>query len=377
MADADVSTQLIDAVKRGDEARVQALLRDKATLSVLDERDAKGFTALHYAAIGHKRISELLIAAGADASAKTATGMGLHDLRALGGLSSRDLLGPQAAEVVELQRLIEDQNQSRPAFDFDRGAGMGEIDDAQPESEIFIRRVKGPEAEEEGEGLIKQGEGQPKVPPKPGPKTLLGGLYVGNDAGEYTRVGQTKVALLDAGAQITLKNRELETFRAGVELAQRKGWAAIEVGGPKRYRQAAWLEGRAAGMAVQGYEPTEQDLKALEKRLADKDLQQSIAEGRPDVLAKSLEEAKMKTLTFKKNFVAPNYRDGQYAGMVFAESSHHVLVTVDGRDQTATALEKAKLTGTYYRQGELLKAQFKDGDLVAGRAQSRAAKVTR
>ena len=46
MADSDVSTKLFDAVKAGDQSRLQDLLRDKATLSILDERDAEGFTAL-------------------------------------------------------------------------------------------------------------------------------------------------------------------------------------------------------------------------------------------------------------------------------------------------------------------------------------------
>mgnify|MGYP002041646084 CR=1 FL=1 len=69
MADSDVSTKLFDAVKAGDQSRLQDLLRDKATLSILDERDAEGFTALHHAAIQNGRIAELLLAAGADARA--------------------------------------------------------------------------------------------------------------------------------------------------------------------------------------------------------------------------------------------------------------------------------------------------------------------
>mgnify|MGYP002039865670 FL=1 len=61
MADSDVSTKLFDAVKAGDQSRLQDLLRDKATLSILDERDAEGFTALHHAAIQNGRIAELLL----------------------------------------------------------------------------------------------------------------------------------------------------------------------------------------------------------------------------------------------------------------------------------------------------------------------------
>ena len=53
MADSDVSTKLFDAVKAGDQSRLQDLLRDKATLSILDERDAEGFTALHHLSLIH------------------------------------------------------------------------------------------------------------------------------------------------------------------------------------------------------------------------------------------------------------------------------------------------------------------------------------
>lgn len=59
MPSADQSTKLFDAVKAGDQGRVEELLRDKATLSILDERDPEGFTVLHHAAIQNGRVAEL------------------------------------------------------------------------------------------------------------------------------------------------------------------------------------------------------------------------------------------------------------------------------------------------------------------------------
>lgn len=400
MADPDVSTKLFDAVKAGDQSRLQDLLRDKATLSILDERDAEGFTALHHAAIQNGRIAELLLAAGADARAKTPAGMNLQDLRALGGLRPDDLLGPQALELLRLQKHQEEtarwwqatQNNgatdseetyirqgratsNKASDDHSIPKRPGGTDDAEG---VRARASSEARADDgEGEGVIKAGRGSTQKPAGEMPRTLLGGLYVGNDAGEYTRVGQSKVALIDAGAQITLKNRDMDTFRAGIELAKIKGWTSIEVGGSPRYRQASWLEGRLEGLEVQGYEPTAKDLAALEQRLADQAQQKSIEEGRPDVVAKSLDDAKGKAMTFKKDLVAPNLLSGSYSGRVLAATSHHVLVTVDGRANTATVIERALLKDVKYREGELLNVQFKNGEVVPGRAQGHGARAKR
>ncbi|CAB3730563.1 hypothetical protein LMG1866_04601 [Achromobacter ruhlandii] len=388
----DQSTKLFDAVKAGDQGRVEEMLRDKATLSILDERDAEGFTVLHHAGIQNGRIAELLLAAGADARAKTPAGMALQDLRALGGLSSTDLLGPQALELLRLQKHHEDFvrwwrpatqveaevaeesfiRQGKPAAAQPR---VGQATDMPPPGlgaqakEMGAERMStgGKATEEEGEGLIRAGTSQSKAPVKTPPDVLLGGLYIRDGTGAYTRVGQTKPALIDGGAQITLKNRDIDTFRAGIELAKSKGWTSIEVGGTPRYRQASWLEGRLQGLEVQGYEPTEKDQAMLDSRLAERAAQQSVAEGRPDVVAKSLSDAKEQILKFKKDMVAPNLQSGTYHGRVLAGTSHHIIVTVDGRANTATAIEKAAIDGVDYKIGELLNVQFSNGKLVPGR----------
>ena len=93
---------------------------------------------------------------------------------------------------------------------------------------------------------------------------------------------------------------------------------------------------------------------------------QQIEEGRPGGVAKSLDDAKGKALTFKKDLVAPNLQSGSYSGRVLAATSHHVLVTVDGRANTATVIEKAMLKDVKYREGELLNVQFKNGEVVPG-----------
>lgn len=402
MRSADQSTKLFDAVKAGEQGRVEELLRDKATLSILDERDPEGFTVLHHAAIQNGRIAELLLAAGADARAKTPGGMALQDLRALGGLSPADLLGPQALELLRLQKHHEDAAKWwRPAPQEEGGAveesfiRQGKPSPVLPGSSLPTdspsnvvanhaadagverKPSSGTEVDDAGEGLIRAGAGQSKVAAKPPPDVLLGGLYIRDEAGAYTRVGQSKPALIDGGAQITLKNRDIDTFRAGIELAKSKGWTSIEVGGTPRYRQATWLEGRLQGLEVQGYEPTPKDQALLDSRLAEQAAQRSVAEGRPDVVANSLVDAKEQILKFKKDMVAPNLQSGTYHGRVLAATSHHIIVTVDGRANTATAIEKAAIDGLDYKIGQLLNVQFANGKVVPGREQGLGARPKR
>ena len=402
MPSADQSTKLFDAVKAGDQGRVEELLRDKATLSILDERDPEGFTVLHHAAIQNGRVAELLLAAGADARAKTPGGMALQDLRALGGLSTADLLGPQALELLRLQKHHDEAARWWTPVPQEEGGPVeesfirqGKPSAVQPRTNLATdstpnavgndvaragaerKTTGGTAVDEEGEGLIRAGSGQSKAPARTPPDVLLGGLYIRDETGAYTRVGQSKPALIDGGAQITLKNRDIDTFRAGIELAKSKGWTSIEVGGTPRYRQATWLEGRLQGLEVQGYEPTEKDKALLDSRLAEQAAKQSVAEGRPDVVAKSLVDAKEQILKFKKDMVSPNLQSGTYHGRVLAATSHHIIVTVDGRANTATAIEKRAIDGVDYRIGQLLNVQFSNGRVVPGREQALGARPKR
>lgn len=69
--------------------------------------------------------------------------------------------------------------------------------------------------------------------------------------------------LTDAPGKITLHNQGQTTIRATLDLAEEKGWKGVRVTGSVRVRRALWLEASLRGLAIQGYEPTDSDRRAL------------------------------------------------------------------------------------------------------------------
>ncbi len=49
-------------------------------------------------------------------------------------------------------------------------------------------------------------------------------------------------------------------------IAQHRGWSIVSVRGAADFRREAWLAGRALGIEVQGYRPTERDIQELARR---------------------------------------------------------------------------------------------------------------
>lgn len=85
--------------------------------------------------------------------------------------------------------------------------------------------------------------------------------------------------------------------------------------------------------------------------------------GDPNELSASLQNAKLALWGADKTFVEPDYDKGLYAGRVLGETAHHLLVGVDGRANTATALEKMRL-GAISPVNQILKVQFREGAAV-------------
>jgi hypothetical protein len=88
--------KLIDATKRGDLGRVDAILDSHAEL--INQRDSLGATALHYAAFGgHRSVVEQLVRRGAELNARdnqfgaTPTGWAIEYLREMGGFLAIEL----------------------------------------------------------------------------------------------------------------------------------------------------------------------------------------------------------------------------------------------------------------------------------------------
>jgi putative DNA primase/helicase len=64
-------------------------------------------------------------------------------------------------------------------------------------------------------------------------------------------------AFTDRGNRLTTFSENTEVVRSLVGIARARGWDEITVRGTERFRQEAWTAGRAAGLDVRGYRPSE------------------------------------------------------------------------------------------------------------------------
>lgn len=139
---------------------------------------------------------------------------------------------------------------------------------APPENAIIgIARTVSPDAINlgeyisriEGGGGLSAGQGAQE-----GPETLLRGRYVRDGAGQYRRLGEEGIALVDDGDKIRFADKGVDTFQAAGELADAKDWKSVQVTGTEEFRANAWFSVRLAGLDVVGYEPTNKDLDRLQ-----------------------------------------------------------------------------------------------------------------
>jgi len=75
----------------------------------------------------------------------------------------------------------------------------------------------------------------------------------------------------DKGRELIATRSDPATVRDLVAIARHRGWSSIRVQGAQGFRREAWLSGRAAGLEVDGYRPSERDEQALARRLEAKD----------------------------------------------------------------------------------------------------------
>ena len=113
-----------------------------------------------------------------------------------------------------------------------------------------------------------------------GVTTLLGSRFVERvkDSGEYVRSGEKKVAFLDKGGSLVIRDKQADTYQAVMELAKSKGWQEVELSGKPESIAKGWLEAQLLGIKVSNYTPTEVDLAALDKRRAELEAQRKTAE---------------------------------------------------------------------------------------------------
>jgi ankyrin repeat protein len=135
---------LLDAVQRGAAGQVAAILQRNPDL--VNQRDAEGATALHFAAFhGHSEVAELLVKRGADINARdgkfkaTPAGWAIESLREMGGLLGIELtdfaFALERADVVWVARFLKrfpalrtaSDAEGRPFSELARQSGNAEI----------------------------------------------------------------------------------------------------------------------------------------------------------------------------------------------------------------------------------------------------------
>lgn len=73
-------------------------------------------------------------------------------------------------------------------------------------------------------------------------------------------------AFRDIGGALATRAKEPDVVRDMVAIAVHRGWSEIRVSGSKDFTREVWLAGKAQGLEVQGYKPTERDLQELDRR---------------------------------------------------------------------------------------------------------------
>lgn len=213
--------------------------------------------------------------------------------------------------------------------------------------------------------LLQQGTSQATARPK----TLLGGKFIGDDKGNYRRIGEEKVSLVDEIERIRFVDKQMDTFQAAVELAKHKGWDAIEVTGSDRFRADAWYVARKAGLEVVGYEPTTKDLARLGE---------GMATDAPNLVVASRKEAERVALAKVGAVQGVDENAGRYVGKIVQETEHHVVQDI-GRGMSAIH-DKGKFPPAALREfgsPEPLRIQYRAGQATVDATKQQERGATR
>lgn len=119
-------------------------------------------------------------------------------------------------------------------------------------------------------------------------------------------------------------------------------------------------QGEQATAAVQG--PTTAQARELGSQIGAREL------------GRSLQNAIAALVGQQRTYVEPDLQKGRYSGVVLGETDQHVLLSVDGRAHTATAIEKSLLANQTYSTNKVLDVQFRNG-VALGKDQGQSASL--
>ncbi len=195
-----------------------------------------------------------------------------------------------------------------------------------------------------------------------GPDTLLRGRYVRDGAGQYRRLGEEHIALVDDGDKIRFADKEIDTFQAASELADAKNWQGIEVTGEVEFRAKAWFAARLAGLDVRGYEPTNKDLDRLEIAVG-QGLSSLLADAPSRVTGgiPSRTDAPPQEMTPNGNTLYQVPESGTFVGKVMALSAGHLEQKVGRDPRNVVVHDRSVLSGDDVQVGHLITVSYERG----------------
>jgi hypothetical protein len=77
-------------------------------------------------------------------------------------------------------------------------------------------------------------------------------------------------AFRDLGRQLVSARNDAASLADMMAIARHRRWTIVKARGSAAFRREAWLAGRLAGLDVRGWRPTEQDLRLLGQRAAER-----------------------------------------------------------------------------------------------------------
>lgn len=90
----------------------------------------------------------------------------------------------------------------------------------------------------------------------------------GKERRYYKDLEGTQLAFRVDSKAVTTKQEDRATISHMLDVAQSRGWTSLHVRGSAAFKQEAWIEAQARGLAVKGYEPTTHDRRNLATRRA-------------------------------------------------------------------------------------------------------------
>jgi len=98
-------------------------------------------------------------------------------------------------------------------------------------------------------------------------RRYLSDPHGGPGLGFFVDATVSVAAFRDHGDRLPASRTEPQVVRDLVAIAQHRGWTIVQVRGAAAFRRETWMTGRAAGLEVRGYRPTERDVQALARRV--------------------------------------------------------------------------------------------------------------